>query len=45
MNNLIKFKNTVLNLVNGQTQVVESYNHLSGKFDTQKKKNQRLFNY
>ena len=38
MNNLIKFKNTVLNLVNGQTQVVESYNHLSGKFDTQKKK-------
>ncbi|MDA7547850.1 hypothetical protein N8812_01990 [Acidimicrobiia bacterium] len=38
MNDLIKFKNTVLNLINGQTQIVQNYNHLSGKFDSQKKK-------
>ena len=38
MNDLIKFKNTILNLVNGQTQIVQNYNHLSGKFDSQEKK-------
>ena len=38
MNDLIKFKNTVVNLINGQTQIVQNYNHLSGKFDSQEKK-------
>ena len=38
MNDLINFKDTILNLVNGQTQIVQNYNHLSGKFDSQEKK-------
>jgi uridine kinase len=38
MNDLVKFKNTVLNLISGQTQIVQNYNHLSGKFDSQNKK-------
>ena len=38
MNDLVKFKNTVVNLISGQTQTVQNYNHLSGKFDSQEKK-------
>lgn len=43
MNDLINFKDTILNLVNGQTQIVQNYNHLSGKFDSQEKKRIRDF--
>tara|TARA_B100001029_G_scaffold177996_1_gene183732 strand:- start:43 stop:1995 length:1953 start_codon:yes stop_codon:yes gene_type:complete len=43
MNNLIEFKNTVLNLINGETEIIRNYNHLTGKFDSTNKKRIKNF--
>ena len=43
MNNLIEFKNIILNLINGKTEIVRNYNHLTGKFDSEQK--QSIKNY
>ena len=43
MNNLIEFKNTVLNLINGETEIIKNYNHLTGKFDSTNKKRIKNF--
>ena len=43
MNNLIEFKNTVLNLINGETKIIRNYNHLTGKFDSTNKKRIKNF--
>ena len=38
MNNLTEFRNVLLNIINGKTEIVKQYNHLSGKFDNFDKK-------
>ena len=38
MNNLLEFKKTILSLINGETQIIQNYNHLTGKFDSTNKK-------
>ncbi len=38
MNNLLEYKKIILSLINGETQIVQNYNHLTGKFDTNQKK-------
>ena len=38
MNNLLEYKKTILSLINGETQIVQNYNHLTEKFDTNKKR-------
>ena len=43
MNNLVKFKKTILNLVNGETQIIQNYNHLNGTFDSSNRKKIRDF--
>ena len=43
MNNLVEFKNTVLNLINGETEIIKNYNHLTGKFDSTNKKRIKNF--
>ena len=43
MNDLTKFKATVLNLLSGQTELVRNYNHLNGKFDSVNKKRIKNF--
>lgn len=43
MNNLLKFKKTILNLVNGETQIIQNYNHLNGTFDSSNRKKIRDF--
>ena len=43
MNNLIEFKNIILNLINGETEIIRNYNHLTGKFDSTNKKRIKNF--
>jgi len=38
MNDLLSFKKIILNLLNGETQIVKNYNHMTGKFDSNDKK-------
>ncbi len=38
MNDLSSFKKIILSLLNGETQIVKNYNHLTGKFDSNNKK-------
>ena len=38
MNDLLSFKKIILNLLNGETQIVKNYNHMTGKFDSNNKK-------
>ena len=38
MNNLLEYKKTILSLINGETQIIQNYNHLTGKFDSTNKK-------
>tara|TARA_B100000676_G_C18085267_1_gene854506 strand:- start:253 stop:2193 length:1941 start_codon:yes stop_codon:yes gene_type:complete len=38
MNDLSSFKKIIINLLNGETQIVKNYNHLTGKFDSNDKK-------
>ena len=38
MNDLSSFKKIILNLLNGETQIVKNYNHMTGKFDSNDKK-------
>ena len=38
MNNLLEYKKIILSLINGETQIIQNYNHLTGKFDSTNKK-------
>ena len=38
MNDLSSFKKIIINLLNGETQIVKNYNHLTGKFDSNDKR-------
>jgi len=38
MNNLSEFRKVLLNIINGKTEIIRQYNHLTGKFDNFDKK-------